>query len=174
VKSEEKLPSLLGRWYGDPLDRETAERLLANAQQRQTVRLRAGRSCYTCRLQQMVAHYWFGKEIDEEFHALRLPLLRTAHGRILAELIYGQLLMSQRRSGAMESLNSAFHNARNLLTPCDYFVLFKRHNLLNNLPLGSEAQKALSLDELVTTAAVIERLSPSRKSITGRDDGNSL
>jgi hypothetical protein len=174
VKNIEKPLSLLGRWYGEPLDRETAEKLLANAQQRQAKRLRTGRSCHTCRLQQMVAHYWLGKEIDEEFHALRHRLRRTAHGSILAELIYGQLLMSLRRTGAMQALNNAFHSARNLLSPSDYFVLFKRHNLLDKLPLGIVEQKGLSLEELLTTAAVIERMTSAQRGGGRMDDGSSL
>lgn len=174
MKSKENKLSLLGRWYGDPLDRETAERLLAYAQQRQTQRLRAGRSCYTCRLQQLIAHYWLGKEIDEEFHALQQRLHNTAHGRILAELIYGQLLMSQRRSGALAPLDHAFHTARNLLTPSDYFVLFKRHHLLRKLPLGTEIAKGQSLGELLTTAAVVERMTNALRTAGRRDDGSSL
>jgi len=163
----------LSRWYATPLDRDSAETLLRTAQQREAIRIRRGKSCYTCRLQRMIAHYWLGKEIDEEFHALQHRLRNTAHGRILAELIYGQLLMSKRRPGAMAALNNAFHHARHLLIPADYFALFKRHDLLHKLPLGSELQKGLSLEELLTTAAVIERMTKPQRA-GRRDDGSSL
>ncbi len=164
----------LSFWYATPLDRDTAETLLRSAQQREAIRIRHGKSCYTCRLQRMIAHFWLGKEIDEEFHALQHRLRRTAHGRIFAELVYGQLLMSQRRSGAMAALDQAFHAARHLLTPGDYFVLFNRHNLLRRLPLGIEAQKGLFLEELLTTSAVIERMTHVQQTGGRRDDGSSI
>ncbi|HEY0722049.1 MAG TPA: hypothetical protein VGE50_12435 [Gammaproteobacteria bacterium] len=148
--------------------------LLHTAQQREAKRVRRGKSCYVCRLQRMIAHYWLGKEIGEEFQVLQLRLRNTAHGRILAELIYGQLLISQRRSGAMAALDHAFHAARHLLMPNDYFVLFKRHNLLRKLPLGAEPQKELSLEELLTTAAVIERMTKTPRGEKRKDDGSSL
>ncbi len=166
--------ALLAHWFATPLDRDAAAALLYTAHQREAVRVRRGKSCYTCRLQRMIAHYWLGKEIDEEFRTLQLRLRGTPHGRILAELIYGQLLMSQRRPGAMQALNNAFHNARNLLSPSDYFVLFKRHTLLGKLPLGIEGQKGLSLEELLTTAAVIERMTDARRTAGKRDDGTSI
>lgn len=174
VSNEHNGHALLARWYATPLDRDAAVALLHAAQQREAVRVRRGKSCYTCRLQRMVAHYWLGKEIDEEFHALTQRLRNTAHGRILVELIYGQLLMSQRRSGAMAALDHAFHAAHHLLTPGDYFVLFKRHNLLRRLPLGTEGQKGLFLDELLTTSAVIERMTNMQQTGGRRDDGNSI
>lgn len=166
--------ALLARWYATPLDRDAAVALLRAAQQREAMRVRRGKSCYTCRLQRMIAHYWLGKEIDEELRALQLRLRNTAHGRILAELIYGQLLMSQRRTGAMTALDHAFHTARHLLTPADYFVLFKRHGLLSHLPLGTQPQQPLSLAELLTTAVVIERLTRHESPGGRRDDGSSL
>ncbi|HEY0635043.1 MAG TPA: hypothetical protein VGE00_06665 [Gammaproteobacteria bacterium] len=174
MTNKQELTSLLGRWYADPLTQEEASALLAAAETRRSEQLRQGRSCHVCRLQQMIAHYWLGREIDEEFHAFRHRLRKTAHGRILVELIYGQLLMSQRRPGAMQALNNAFHSARNLLSPSDYFVLFKRHNLLDKLPLGTEGQNGLSLEELLTTAAVIERMTKARQTVGRRDDGSSL
>lgn len=174
VSNEHNGHALLARWYATPLDRDAAAELLHRAQQREALRVRRGKSCYTCRLQRMVAHYWLGKEIDEEFHALTQRLRNTAHGRILAELIYGQLLMSQRRNGAMAALDHAFHAACHLLTPSDYFVLFKRHNLLRRLPLGTEGQKRLSLEALLTTAAVIKRMTNTQQVMARKDDGNSL
>lgn len=166
--------TMLARWYATPLDRNAANALLHTAQQREAVRVRRGKSCYTCRLQRMIAHFWLGKEIDEEFRALQQRLRLTAHGRILAELIYGQLLMSQRRNGAMAALDRAFHSAHHLLTPSDYFVLFKRHGLLRRLPLGAQPQPSLSLADLLTTATVIERLAGSQRIGGRRDDGRSV
>ena len=174
MNRDAKSYSLLGRWYGDPLHRTEAEALLDAAQQRQAKRLRHYRSCYVCHLQRMIAHYWLGKEIDEEFRDIQLRLRNTAHGRILAELIYGQLLMSQRRNGSMAALDHAFHIARHLLTPGDYFVLVKRHWLLGRLPYCETPQPSLSLEELLTTAAVIERMTISQRIGGRRDDGSSL
>lgn len=165
---------LLARWYATPLDRDAAVSLLHVAQKREALRVRRGKSCYTCRLQRMTAHYWLGKEIDEEYQALQLQLRHTAHGRILAELIYGQLLMSQRRGGAMAALDNAFNNARHLLAPRDYFELFKRHGLLRRLPLGAATQSSFSLADLLTTAAVIERLTTPERGVRRGDDGRSI
>lgn len=166
--------ALLARWYAMPLDRDAARALLDLAQQREALRVRRGKSCYTSRLQQMVAHFWLGKEIDDEFHALQLLMHNTAHGRILAELIYGQLLMSQRRSGAMAALDHAFYSARHLLTPGDYFVLFNRHGRLRLLPIGAQPLQPLSLTDLLTTASVIERLTASLRMGERLDDGRSI
>ena len=174
MKNRQHPTSLLGRWYATPLTREEASALLADAEARRSERLRQGRPCRVCRLQQMVAHFWLGKEIDEEFRALQQRLHNTAHGRILAELIYGQLLMSQRRSGALASLDHAFHIARNLLAPSDYFVLFKRHNLLRQLPLGTAIEKGQSLEELLTTAAVVVRMTSAQRGGGRKDDGSSI
>jgi hypothetical protein len=82
--------------------------------------------------------------------------------------------MSQRRSGAFAPLDRAFHAARNLLAPSDYFVLFKRHNLLRQLPLGTAIQKGQSLEELLTTAAVIERMTSVQRLGGRKDDGSSI
>ena len=165
---------MLACWYATPLTRDAANALLHTAQQREAVRVRRGKGCYTCRLQRMIAHFWLGKEVDEEFRALQQRLRFTAHGLILAELIYGQLLMSQRRNGAMAALDSAFHSAHHLLRSSDYFVLFNRHELLRRLPLGAQPQQPLALTDLLTTASVIERLEGSQRIRGRRDDGRSL
>jgi hypothetical protein len=82
--------------------------------------------------------------------------------------------MSQRRSGAFAPLDRAFHAARHLLTPGDYFVLFKRHNLLRKLPLGTEIIKGQLLEELITTAAVVERMTSAQRGGGRIDDGSSI
>jgi hypothetical protein len=62
----------------------------------------------------------------------------------------------------MEYLDEAFHLARLLLRPEDYFVLMKRHQVLKNIPLSGQASQGETLQGLLKTGGVIGRMKESR------------
>jgi hypothetical protein len=148
----------LGRWYAEPLAPAQAERQLQTAGTRLEKRLRHGGNTLCCRLLQMQARFWLEKPIAEHYQALRYQAERSAHGCALVELIYGQLLTSRLQIGALEHLNEGFSLARALFSPQDYFRVLERHRLLQHLPFREEPAAAQSLQQLLMTAQVIERL----------------
>lgn len=157
---ESEVRHWLGRWHGDPLASQQATALRAQALQRyqDTASHRRQRRCHSCTLQLLIAHYWLEGAADDEYEQLKQRLRNTAHGRALLELIYGQLLMSARREPAMTHLQRGFELASKLFTPADYLQVLKRHQQLALLPLTAQGLPAATLQELLTTAGVIERL----------------
>lgn len=149
---------ILSRWYADPLDRAQAQSLLARADVTLYESLRGGRRCITCRLGTLIAGHWLGRSVERDYDVLARLTAGTRHGRALVELIYGQLLMSGRRVGALEHLARGLAIGWRLFDPSDFFVVSKRHKLLSHLVLGSRAAPPASLKQLLTEAAVIRRL----------------
>lgn len=147
----------LGAWYADPLSPQRAEQLCRDADARQAARTRRVLPCLSCRLLRLVAHFWLGREVEQEYALLLGYARRDRRMWVLTELVYGQLLMSRRATGAMQHLDRAFTVGRRLFAPDDYFAVLKRHQALRRLPLGAP-QPPLALAGLLTTAAVIERL----------------
>ncbi len=148
----------LSRWYADPLDRKHAWTLLEQSQSTLRAALRGQRPCVTRRLQGIIARHSLGRPIDQDYGLLRKLTVGTAHGQALTELIYGQLLMSRKLSGAMEHLSRGFEVARNLLDAEDFFIVRKRHKLLGRLALGYRVLPPATLEELLAEAAVIRQL----------------
>ncbi len=149
---------ILARWYADPLTAEQARLLLAEAEARQQRLARRGAVCRTCLLMRLIARFWLGKEVEPDYQRARLRLARTAHGRLLAEQIDGQLLLARRISGGFERLQRAFSDGHRLYRAPDYFVVFKRLETLHWLPLSDLPSPPAPLDELLTTARVIATL----------------
>lgn len=163
----------LGMWHGDPLDTAAAQRLRARAQQRQR-RGQRQRRCRTCALQELVARYWLGEDLNTLYRHV-LPLLRrSAHGRALLELITGQLLLSRRLSEARQHLERGFHLASRLFTPADYLTVLKRQQQLSHLPLSATPLPAAPLAQLLVTAQVIERMEGGRRGPRGKHDPTDL
>lgn len=150
--------SILGHWFAEPRTSIQAQRLLDESTKRLEVRLRHGGNILCCRLAQMQAKFWLEKPLDEHYLLLRHAAERSAHGRALLELLYGQLLASRRLSGAVEHLQRGFEIARPLLHAADYFRVLERHRLLSLLPLADSPAPAQSLQQLLTTARVMERM----------------
>ena len=153
--------ALLGYWYATPLTPEQASALLHQATERRQRALRRGGRCRLCRLLEMVAEFWLGEPVEEQYAALRHTFRGSAHGRALVELVYGQLLASRRLPGAHRHLAEGFRIAKPLLSAGDYFVVMKRHKLLQRLPLAAHPSPPVGLHELLNTAAVIDRLQQS-------------
>jgi len=163
----------LGMWHGDPLAAAAAQDLQARAQQRQR-RGRRQRRCRTCALQELVARYWLGEDLNALYHHV-LPLLRrSAHGHALLELITGQLLLSRRLDAARQHLERGFHLASRLFTPADYLAVLKRHQQLAHLPLSATPLPAMPLAQLLVTAQVIERMAGGRRGLRGKHDPTDL
>jgi hypothetical protein len=154
----------LGRWYATPLSPEQAARLLALIEAKERARLRRGASCTTCQFSRLVARFWLGEPAENDYQGLtaRLQHRHSPRARALLELIYGQLLLARRRRGALVHLDRGFSEGRHLFAPGDYFVVLKRHSLFRMLPAEAEGAP-LALEDLLTTARVIERLQGNRR-----------
>lgn len=148
----------LGRWYGEPLTSEQAAALRESALQRSETRQHRSRRCHSCALQLLIARYWLEGSAEDEYHQLCQRLQYTAHGRALLELIYGQLLLSRRRTQALHHLQRGFELGSTLFSAADYLQVLNRHQRLARLPLTAQGLPAATLQELLTTASVIERL----------------
>lgn len=153
---------ILARWYADPLSRDEAESLLALSQRREQERLKRHGKAYLSPLLKLIALHWLGEATDGHYHHLRSQPAGARHLQILTPLLYGQLLMSKRISAATDYLDEAFHQARLLLRPQDYFVLMKRHQILKRIPLSDTATPGETLEQLLTTGKVIARMEESR------------
>jgi hypothetical protein len=151
-------PHCLGRWYADPMTPEAARQLLAHSETQENRRKRHGGSTLCCQLQRMVALFWLEHDIHDTYLMLRPAAARSAHGRILLELTYGQLLLSRRLRGGVTHLESGFRLAANLFAAGDYLAVMNRHRLLRQLPLSETAVAAEPLQALLTAARVIERM----------------
>lgn len=152
---------ILARWYGEPLNHEEAEALLKLTEKRAQERLkRNGNSCLYPLLK-LIALHWREEPTEGHYHYLISKKNKSVHAGILSPLIYGQLLMSTKTEGAMDYLDEAFHRARLLLKPEDYFVLMKRHQILKNIPLSGQACEGETLEELLKTGGVIGRMEES-------------
>jgi hypothetical protein len=168
---------ILARWYAEPLSHNEAQKLLALSLQREQALLKRSASSPLSPLLKLIALYWLGEPLEAHYHHLLSKRSRSAHSEILKPLIYGQLLMSQRREGAMEYLDEAFQRSRQLLRPEDYFTVMKRQTLLREIPLSPvmgaapSPRKALNdekvvgegLESLLTTAAVIARMKTTQE-----------
>ncbi len=156
-------PSILGRWYAEPLEAVAARQLFELATKRLEKRLRQGGGTLCCRLQLMQAKFWQGEEIGNEYEALLHLTARSAHGKALLELVYGQLLLSRQLSGAMKHLERGFNLARNLFSASDYFTVMNHHRHFNYLPLAKHPSPPSTLEQLLVMAQVIERMEQPEK-----------
>lgn len=149
-------PPLSG-WYGDPMDTSSAQVLLDYAKRRLRLCLCHGGRCFPLHLLQMICHHWLQSDSALEYR--QLSMLACDDGeRALLELIYGQLLISGRHPDAREHLARGFSLAARRLHAADYFVLLRRHELLEYLPLSETLAVAQDLGSLLEQAAVIKRL----------------
>jgi len=151
-------PSILGRWYADPLSSDEARQLLEQTEQREEKRKRHCGNTLTCKLQRMVALFWLGEEVNAYYQILRPLAARSPHGHALLELIYGQLLLSSHLKEGLMHLEQGFRLAAKLFTARDYLDVMNRHRLLRQLPLSDTPTHADPLSAMLTSAKVIERM----------------
>jgi hypothetical protein len=153
------MPGLLPlhEWHIWPLTEEQAYAWLKQAQQGQRAAVLSGDSGMTWRVREMVARFWLGRSVYLPYLAM-CAAAGNRYERALAELVYGQVLVSRRLHGAFEHLDAGLNYAHHLLMTQNYFTLVHRHELLRYLPLGDEPCAPQDLNALLIEAAVIKRL----------------
>jgi hypothetical protein len=148
---------VLSNWYGDPIDAASAKALLERTERRLRSRLCHGGRCFPLHVLRMICRHWLQSDSALEYR--QVSALACDDGeRALVELVYGQLLISGRRLSARDYLARGFALAARLLDAADYFVLLRRHELLEFLPLSETPAVAQDLDSLLRQAGVIRRL----------------
>lgn len=150
----------LAAWYASPLTQSQALELQAQARGYMQRILAGGGDSLAPRLAEMIAGYWQGRAVTHDYRSLiaTLPEVRQA----AVELVYGQLLMSRKRTGAMRHLDRGFELATPAFEPAAYFVLLRRHTLLRNLVLTVAGSPPQTLSDLLQEARVIQRLQSGR------------
>lgn len=165
---EAKQSITLSGWHAAILDNPSAERLLNEALEAEQNCLLNTVSTLYPRVQKMIARFWLGKNIDHEFRSL-CKTFNDPYEQAQVYLVHGQLLMSKKIYGAMESLGKAFLLATPFLEADEYFTVLKRHEKLAHLVLTKTGSSAQELEELLKEAFVIEKLAGSK---TGRVSKN--
>ena len=157
-------------WYATPLSVEAAESLGAQARQARQRALAGHRSLFAPQLAELIAGFWLGRDIALDYRSLQatLPADRAA----IAEIVYGQLLMTRKLLGAGDRLRHGFRRAVAQLAPDEYLALLRRHELLGALVLTSSPAVPQTLAELLREAGIIRRLEryPIRKHVLHRRD----
>ena len=143
-------------WYATPLSVEVAESLGAQARQAQQRALAGRRSLFAPQLAELIAGFWLGRDVALDYRSLQATL--RSDRAALAELVYGQLLMSRKLQGAREHLRRGFRRAVTRLAPDEYLALLRRHELLEALALTGSPAAPQTLAELLREAGVIRRL----------------
>jgi hypothetical protein len=149
-------PSLAG-WYADPIAVPDARALLDIAQRRLRSRLCRGGRCFPLQVLGMICHHWLHPVSALDYRQLS-TLACDDSERALVELVYGQLLVSGKRLPARQHLARGFSLAASHLETADYFLLVRRHELLDFLPLSMTSAAPQDLRSLLKEAAVIRRL----------------
>jgi hypothetical protein len=149
-------------WYGEPLDTGDAEHLYTQTEKALMHRLRAGLPVFQLQVIQLLCHYWMDVSILLEYRQL-MAIATGKRDRALLELVYGQLLLSRRRTPALQHLDCGFRLAAGYLEARDYFLLVRRHDLLRYLPLSAAGVAPQGLQSLLAEAAVISQLQGARR-----------
>jgi len=147
-----------GRWYADPMAPEQARRLLEYVHCATHRGHRSGHRYVTGRLQAMVAHFWLEGPDDGYYRAALRTSHRNRRSHALAEIIYGQLLLSCKLVGAFDHLDEGFALGARLMCAEDFLQVRWRHVRLRRLALDSKAAPPATLNVLLVEAAVIARL----------------
>lgn len=147
----------LSAWYARPLDPGAAAALLATAHA-QLHRPRATlRPAFPWLLWRLVARFWLGRCVEADRRNLPAAA-RDGRDRALADLVYGQLLMSRKLERAPRYLEAGFHALVPWLTAREYLQVLRRHERLGDLVLRPSPSPPRDLETLLIEAAVIRRL----------------
>ena len=162
-------PPLAG-WYATPLAPEVAAQLHSNARQADQRLLAEHGDLFASRLAGLIAGYWQGRTIELDFQSLLATV--SPEQQALVEMVYGQLQISRKLSGAREHLKRGFTLATPLLKPVEYFAVLRCHELLGSLVLTERPATAQTLLSLLNEARVIKQLQPAggRVRHSHRDD----
>jgi hypothetical protein len=164
-------PPLAG-WYATPLSPPRAAELRVQARRTEQQALASAGDATLPRLAHLIAGYWLGQAMELDYRSLAatLPPERQA----LVELIYGQLLISRKRAGALDHLRRGFALAAPALAPADYFALLRRHELLQSLVLSAPGSASLGLADLLNEARIVRQFGTGRGSRPGHKDDDTL
>jgi hypothetical protein len=150
-------PPLAG-WYATPVARARAVELHAESHQAEQRALAGAGDASLPRLARLVATYWLDGSVELDYRSLAVTLPPAR--RALVELIYGQLLISRKRVGALEHLRRGFTLAAPALAPADYFALLRRHELLQSLVLTAAGFPPQDLPDLLNEARIVRQFGP--------------
>ena len=157
-------PLPLAGWYAQPLTATAAAGLHAEARHAMQSALTGGAAhgqSLAARLAELIAAFWLGRVVALDYRSLIAT--HPPENVALVELIYGQLLISCKLTGALEHLERGFTLAVPHLAPADYFALLRRHELLRVLSLHPQPSAAQTLTDLLIEARVIRRLQPANR-----------
>jgi len=155
----------LAAWYASPLTQIQATALQTQARLCLQQAMTGGTNSLVPRLADVIAGFWLGRDVNHDYRSLMATLPETQRASV--ELVYGQLLMSCKRSSAMLHLERGFELVTAMLAPAAYFVLLRRHTLLSYLVLTPAGSPPQTLGDLLREARVIQRLSDRRGVLRG-------
>jgi hypothetical protein len=150
-------PGALMLWYPAAVEPARAALVWERAQRMLRDAPLSGVSRFPGRVLETVSRFWLDKPIELHYLEMR-AIAADARERAIAELVYGQLLITCRLRASLSHLAAAVEQGRGLLTTQDYFALLRRHALLGSLYLGDEPRPPQDLSSLLLEAAVIRRL----------------
>ena len=153
--------SNLAIWHATPMSAEDARDLLRQTQSLQREAYLRAEDSMEYRVRELIARYWMGRDVKGDVRSM-LGSCPDPACSSLVSLVYGQLLMSRKISGAMEYLRQGFQLASGLFAAADYFTVMRRHELLAYLPLSAHGSAAMPLEDLLREAAVIKKLQEAR------------
>lgn len=152
----------LADWHADPLDSLTRENYTKSIQalRRQPVTDKQTQA-YARIAEILISH----STHDKVPYDIQLMLETETEPQYiaLANLVYGQLLMSRKLKGAYAQLQKGLHLASPLIDNKSYFAILKRHTILNYLLTGEQPAPVASLDQLVNEALIIRKLRPRKR-----------
>lgn len=147
----------LSAWQAEPMPHALASVYLEGVRTLLQQAYKKGTETSLLKIVKMTARYWLGRFRTVDFENL-LCTLDGEKYQALACLVYGQLLVSRKRSGAHEMLKQGFDRIQPWLQADEYFTLLKRHQQLGALSLSPTGSAALSLQELLNEAAIVRKL----------------
>lgn len=160
--SSEPTLGILARWYATPLNLQQAEALKKRAEKRRRDAIKRSPErdaiSRTAILMEAIANFWITGDISPQLDSITSPLQKSIHGKILAQTIKGQLLVSNQLAGGLDDLKLSFKLAAPLLKANDYFLLMERYKSFEGLPLTEKPQSAKTENELLNLGGVIKKL----------------
>ncbi|MBU1190896.1 MAG: hypothetical protein KKA36_07940 [Gammaproteobacteria bacterium] len=166
-------PPPLAGWYAAPMAPALAAELHSQARQAQQRQLADQGSLLASRLMGLIAGFWQDRAIDLDYRSLLATVLPEQQA--LVELVYGQLLISRKLSGAQDHLKRGFILATPMLKPAEYFAVLRCHEMLSSLVLTERPSVAQTLPSLLNEARVIKQLQPAgRRHMPSHRDDDTL
>ncbi len=147
----------LSAWFAEPQTNALASENIEGVGRLLQQAYLKGAETPLLKIMDMVARYWLDHFSQVDFDN-QLSTLGSEKYRAMASLVYGQLLLSRKRSGAHDMLKQGFDRIQPWLQADEYFTLLKRHKQLSVLSLGQSASAALSLQALLNEAVVVRNI----------------